>query len=71
MRIAIVTAVCGNMEVLGNPIVIHNNADYFAFVDVDGLSAFGNSHRYLRFARFANADRFSRGDLCEKGGVDS
>lgn len=31
-KIAIVTALCGNIETLSNPSVVHPNADYFAFV---------------------------------------
>lgn len=35
MKIAIVTALTGNYEHLVNPVVIHKNVDYHAFVDKD------------------------------------
>ena len=32
-KIAIVTSICGNRDILSDPTVVHPNVDYFAFVD--------------------------------------
>jgi hypothetical protein len=57
MKIAIVTALCGNREQLHNPTVVHENVDYHAFVDNDFPQAtVWNKHPLLHFSsdgRFA------------------
>ncbi len=37
MKIAILTSLCGSREHLSNPVVIHNNVDYYAFVDENNI----------------------------------
>lgn len=57
MKIAIVTALCGNRENLNNPTVIHENVDYHAFVDHDFVTpTIWKKHQIFHFA---NDGRFS------------
>jgi len=57
MKIAIVTALCGNRETLNNPSVIHENVDYHAFVDHDFVTpTIWKKHQIFHFA---NDGRFS------------
>ena len=39
MKIAVITSICGDLEVLSNPSVIHLGVDYFAFVDIKSPNA--------------------------------
>src|SRR5262249_2015499 len=61
-RIAIVTAVCGNRDVLQDPSIFHADVDYHAFVDRPFPCKVWTQHAALQFstdARFA-ARRHSR-----------
>ena len=49
MKIAIITALCGDREKLCNPPVIHQNADYFAFVDNKIEGTIWNQKETLNF----------------------
>jgi len=57
MKIAIVTALCGNREQLCNPTVVHKDVDYFAFVDSDFPQA--TVWNKKKIIDFSNDSRFS------------
>lgn len=57
MKIAIVTALCGNRESLVNPPVVHKNADYFAFVDREWTDA--TAWKQLPLEKRYTGDRYS------------
>lgn len=49
MKIAILTSLCGDREKLCNPVVIHDNVDYFAFVDNPKSGLVWNQQKALEF----------------------
>jgi len=57
-NIAILTAISGNRDKLSVPTVVHENADYFAFVDEPTQEQIG-PWKQLKIYPFTNDERFS------------
>lgn len=55
-KIAIITSLVGNCDLLNDPSIIYDNADYFAFVDVENYSGLWNIRKPYQFSKI---DRFS------------
>ena len=52
MKIAILTALCGNREALVNPPIIHDGVDYHAFVDNEWpLATIWKQHKIIDFSK--------------------
>lgn len=57
-KIAILTAVSGNRDRLSSPVIVHPNADYFAFVDEPTEEKIG-PWTQMKIFPFTNDERFS------------
>lgn len=57
-KIAIITAISGNRDSLSAPVVVHENADYFAFVDEPTTETIW-PWKQLKIFPFTNDERFS------------